>query len=129
FLDIAGHLLVRGTSRSDGDDGHTRVDEGDGPVLHLARRVSFGVDVRDLLELEGALEGQGEVEPAPQIEEVVAVDEALRDPSNRIALPEHDRHEVRQLREPFDHLAHERGIDPASRKAELEREARDRYQL
>src|SRR5207245_919351 len=26
-LDVAGHLLVRRTSRCDGDDGHTGVDE------------------------------------------------------------------------------------------------------
>jgi hypothetical protein len=30
------------------------VDEGVGAVLHLAGRVAFGVDVGDLLELEGA---------------------------------------------------------------------------
>src|SRR3989442_9600390 len=38
------------------------------PYTTLFRsRVPLGVDVRDLLELEGALEGQGEVETAPHI--------------------------------------------------------------
>src|SRR5439155_886039 len=55
LLDAARHLVVRRSPRGDGDDGHTRIDEGDGAVLHLAGRVPFGVDVGDLLELEGAL--------------------------------------------------------------------------
>src|SRR3989442_5203432 len=100
------------------------------PYTTLFRsRVPLGVDVRDLLELEGALEGQGEVETAPQIEEVIAVDEALGDSANRIALPKNDRHEVRKLPEPFSDLAHERGIDEVPREAELEREECDRGDL
>jgi len=35
------------------------VDERDGPVLHLARRVALGVDIRKLLELERALQATG----------------------------------------------------------------------
>src|SRR2546425_8725787 len=33
---------------------HVVIDEGDRPVLHLACGIAFGVDVGDLLELEGA---------------------------------------------------------------------------
>jgi len=39
-------------------------------VLHLARRVAFGVDVGDLLQLEGALESDGVVDAAAQVQEV-----------------------------------------------------------
>src|SRR5438552_9529509 len=65
LFEVAGHLVVRGSHRGDGDDRHAPVDEGDGPMLHLPCRVPLGVNVRDLLELEGALQGQGIVETAP----------------------------------------------------------------
>ena len=91
-------------------------------MLHLASRIPFGVDIRDLLELEGPLERQGVVEAAAQIKEVVAFDEALGDPADGVALLEHDRHEVGQLPEPLGDLAHERRIDEAPREAQLEPE-------
>jgi hypothetical protein len=53
------------------DDGEGFVDEGVGAVLHLAGGVAFGVDVGDLLELERAFEGDGEVDAAAEEEEVV----------------------------------------------------------
>jgi hypothetical protein len=56
-----------------GDQHHNRhflVDEGDGAVLHLAGRVAFGVDVGDLLQLQGALQGDGVVDAPAQVEEV-----------------------------------------------------------
>ena len=60
---------------------------------------------------------------------MVSIDESLRDPSNRVALLERHRQEIRQLGQPFDHMTHQRRISEASRKAELEREERDRHEL
>ena len=40
-------------------------------MLHLAGGVAFGVDVGDLLELEGAFEGDGVVDASAEEEEVV----------------------------------------------------------
>ena len=37
--------------------GVSRVDQGDRAVLHLGRRVALGVDVADLLELQGPFQG------------------------------------------------------------------------
>jgi len=45
---------VVGVFGGDGDYGEGLVDEGVGAVLHLAGGVAFGVDVGDLLELEGS---------------------------------------------------------------------------
>ena len=87
------------------------------------------MDIGDLLQLEGALEGERIVDPASHVEEVIAIQEAFRDSSDRIILPEHNREEVRQLQEPFDHLAGERWIDEAPRQAELEREECHRCEL
>ena len=78
FLDVGEGLFVledgaRGIRRvfcGDADDGEGLVDEGVGAVLHLAGGVAFGVDVGDLLELEGAFERDGVVDAAAEEEEV-----------------------------------------------------------
>jgi hypothetical protein len=51
------------------------VDERVGPVFHLAGGVSFGVDVGDLLELERALQRNGEVDAAAQEEEILGAEQ------------------------------------------------------
>ncbi len=70
---------VRRVLRADDDDGHVLVDEGDRTVLHLGRRISLGVDVGDLLELERPLERDGEVRSPPEVEEVRVVAVGLGD--------------------------------------------------
>jgi hypothetical protein len=47
-------------------------------VLHLAGRVALGVDVRNLLELERALERDGEMNAAAQVEKIARRGEILR---------------------------------------------------
>ena len=49
---------------------HLLVDEGDRSVLHFAGRIALGVDVRDLLQLQRAFEGDRIVDPAAEIQEV-----------------------------------------------------------
>ena len=68
---------VGGVLGGDADDGEVFVDEGVGAVLHLAGGVAFGVDVGDLLELEGTLEGDGVVDAAAEEEEVIGGGEDL----------------------------------------------------
>ena len=55
LLQVGHQLVVDGAFRRHGDDGEALVDQRDGAVLHLAGRVGLGVQVADLLELEGAL--------------------------------------------------------------------------
>src|SRR5262249_37547957 len=98
-------------------------------VLHLAGGTPLGVDVRDLLQLQGAFEGQGEVKAAPEVEETAAIREALSDFANRVALLESDRQEIGQLREALEHLTYQRRIGEAWREAELGREQHDRREL
>ena len=47
------------------------VDEGDGAVFELATGVSFGVDIGDFFELEGAFEGNGISSVTTKVEGVV----------------------------------------------------------
>ena len=77
LLHVADHLLEHVVVRRDRHDRHLLVDERDRAVLHLAGRVAFGVDVGDLLQLERALERDRVVDPAPEVEEVAALVEAL----------------------------------------------------
>ena len=85
LLDVADHLLEHVIVRRDRDHRHLLVDQRDRPVLHLAGRIALGVDVGDLLQLQRALERDRIVDPAPQIEEVAALVEPLRDLLGRAA--------------------------------------------
>src|SRR3954447_23356372 len=73
LLDVADHLLEHVVVRGNRDDRHLLVDQRDRSVLHLARRVALGVDVRDLLQLQRSLEGDGIVDPPPEIQDVAAL--------------------------------------------------------
>ena len=79
LLYVALDLVVGRIPRGEHDHRHVLVDERDRPVLHLRRRVTLGVDVGDLLELERALQGDGEVVAAPEVEEIVVLGVELGD--------------------------------------------------
>src|SRR5207237_3981690 len=71
FLHVGADLLVDRVAERDRNDRQLLVDERVRAVLHLSRRRAFGVDVRELLELERALERGRVVHAAPEEEEVV----------------------------------------------------------
>mmetsp|Transcript_36236 Transcript_36236/g.95523 ORF Transcript_36236/g.95523 Transcript_36236/m.95523 type:complete len:523 (-) Transcript_36236:461-2029(-) len=131
LFDIRRELqVVRIRAGRDDDDRHEGVDEGDGAVLHLGRRVSLSVNIRDLLELERSLERHGEVEPAAEVEEVVGVAVGARHAHAHLRLRvEHMAHELRQsaetarLREQL--VAHEL----AALRRQLHREEGEREHL
>mmetsp|Transcript_9771 Transcript_9771/g.22976 ORF Transcript_9771/g.22976 Transcript_9771/m.22976 type:complete len:347 (+) Transcript_9771:137-1177(+) len=105
LLDVGLELLRVGVvARRDDDDGHELVDERDGAVLHLGRGVALGVDVGDLLKLERALEGHGEVEAPAQVEEVGGVPEDARHVEHLLLLLEHLAHLVGQRGERLELL-------------------------
>ena len=60
------------------------VEQRDRPVLHLAGRVGVGRDVGDLLQLERALEADGQADVAAEVEEELAVLPVLRDLPHRL---------------------------------------------
>ena len=78
FFVLEDGAWVRGVLCGDADAGERLVDEGVGAVLHFAGGVAFGVDVADLLELEGTLEGDGVVDAAAEKEEVLDIAEGFR---------------------------------------------------
>ena len=77
LLDVAEHLVVVAPLGGDDHGGHLVVDECDGSVLHLCGGVALCVYVRDFLELECALHGDGIVVSAAEVEEVAGVGEGL----------------------------------------------------
>ena len=68
LLDVRHGLVVHAVCRDDGHHGEARLKKGDGPVLYLAGGIGLGVQVADLLELEGTLVGGGGVDAAAQEE-------------------------------------------------------------
>ena len=79
LLHVPERLLVGGLSRREDHDREVLVDERDRAVLHLAGRVALGVDVRDLLQLERALERDRVLAAAAEEEHVARGGAALRD--------------------------------------------------
>src|SRR5712664_115562 len=73
FLHVRNDLRVDVVLRRQAHDRHVLVDQGDGPMLDLGRRVPLGVDVGDLLELERALERHGEVDAAAEVQSIAGV--------------------------------------------------------
>lgn len=69
-----GEDLVPG---EDHDDGKVLIDEGKNTVLELARHDGLAVQIRDLLDLEGTLEGGGELAATAKEEQALLVLEEL----------------------------------------------------
>src|SRR2546426_7135373 len=72
---------------------------------HLRRGIALGVDVADLLELQGALECHREVPPAAKVQHVGRPRELLRQVPDLWLERERAGHELRQLDEPARQLA------------------------
>ncbi len=79
LFDLADHLLVDVVAHRDRHYEHVLVDQREGAVLHLPRRVPLGVDVGDLLELQRPLESDRVVDVPPQEQEVATVVISLRE--------------------------------------------------
>ena len=77
--------------------GVSVVEQRDRAVLHLAGRVRLGRDVRDLLQLERALERDRQPDVPAEVEEERLVVEALRDLLDRVAPVEEVLHLLGQL--------------------------------
>ena len=61
------------TLRRDYHNRHSPVDQGDRAMLHFPRWIPLGMDIRDLLELEGSFQGKRIVDSPSEIEEVRTV--------------------------------------------------------
>ena len=75
--DVAHGLVKQRRIAAQRHDERTGLDERDRPVLELARGVGLGVDVGDLLELQGALHAERVIQ-IPADEEDGIVVEVLR---------------------------------------------------
>ncbi len=65
LLNLANHLIVDRVLKRDRQHWHLVVNQGNWTVLHLACRITFSVDVADLLELERAFQRNRVLDAAP----------------------------------------------------------------
>src|SRR4029079_16561893 len=98
------------------------------PMLHLGRRITLGVDVADLLQLERALEGYGKIVAASQVQKVVRVLVLVGELLDVRGVIENLLDETRERTHGVDDLAtaQDRHIAQAS---ELQREEEERHHL
>ena len=73
FLHVGDDLMIELMVRGEEDYRHLGIDEGDRTVLHFGCWVTFGMDIRDLLELECAFEC------SPEDQEIIATVDLLTD--------------------------------------------------
>src|SRR5262245_36436542 len=98
-------------------------------MLHLARRITFRMDVRNLLQLQRSFQRDGIVDPAPQIEKVVALVEGLSDPIIELVTGEQFLHMMRNSGELGQELGRFlRRYFPAN-LSQMKREEKENYQL
>ena len=78
FLNIGDDLVVHLILLRQHDHRHVFINQRNRSMLHLGGRVSLGMDVGNLLQLEGAFQRDREIDAASQIEEVVLVADKVR---------------------------------------------------
>ena len=78
FLHVGGEFFQEAVIGGDDHHRHVLVHQGQGAVFQLAGRIGLGVNVGNLLEFEGALQGDGIVEPPSQEEGMLLLREAPR---------------------------------------------------
>ena len=122
LLDVAQHLLEHVIARRDRHHRHLLVDERDRAVLHLAGRVALGVDVRDLLQLERALERDRVVDAAAEEQEVVPVVEPPGDLVHQRRHAQRLLDQRRQLQQAVDFVARLLRREDAAHLGEVQRE-------
>ena len=98
-------------------------------MLHLARRVSLGVDVGDLLQLERSLEGHRVVNAPAQEEKIAPVGEPLGCLADPVALPQQPAHQLRRAPDFADDLAGPCRVEEASGDSQPESQKRDGREL
>ena len=86
LLNVAQHLFVAqqrlgivGILGRERDHRKISVDQCVRSVLHFARGIAFGVNVRNLFELQGAFQRDRKVDAAPEVEEIIAAEQDRRD--------------------------------------------------
>ena len=62
FLHVGFYFVQQAVVRGNHDNGHVLVHQSQWAVFQLTRRISFGVDIGNLFQLQCAFEGDWEVE-------------------------------------------------------------------
>ena len=89
LLGVGEHLLEHQARHGDRHHRHPGIEQGDRPMLHFAGRVALGVDVADLLELQGAFQGNRVVDAPAQEDHVLGVGEQVGQVGAALVVVEH----------------------------------------
>ena len=92
FLNVGEHLLVHIIMSGNDHHWHVRINQCNGAVLHLGGRIALGVDIRDFLQFQGALQGYRIAEAATEIEEIARIGERTAQVGNTLVELEHFLH-------------------------------------
>ncbi len=76
---VGCHLVHRIVVRRNHHNRQLFINQSDRPVLHFPGRITFGVDIGDLLQFQRALQGDRVLVAPPEVEKVVNMHQAVRD--------------------------------------------------
>jgi len=76
---LTEHLFVPWIVRSNRNDRHMAIDEGDRSMFHLAGWVTFSVNVGYLLEFQSPFIGGGHIHPSSQVDTMAGIKQSLGD--------------------------------------------------
>ncbi len=102
FLQVRKCLWVHRVPGQQHNDRQLLVNEGNGAMLHLACGISLGVDVGDLLELQGPFERDRIIHTAAEIEEILSVTVFARDLVDLPRALHRLGHQLRQVHQIMD---------------------------
>ena len=97
LLGIGEHLVEHGAWHRDRHHRHPGIQERNGTMLHLPGRVALGMDVADLLELEGPLHGNRIINAPPKENHILSVGKQVGQLRTAlVVVVDHPAHHLRQ---------------------------------
>ena len=129
FLHIGKHFVAHRGFGRDGDHRQVFIDQGDRAVLHLARRIAFGMDIGNFLQLERPFQSDRIVQMAPEIKEVGLAEKLLGGLFDAGRLVQRFADGQRQMRQPFQKRPDKIRSQRPSALADVERQKKERRQL
>ena len=99
FLIAQLRRSIAGFPRVDEQNGQALINQSIWPMLHLARRITLSVNVRELFQFQRAFQSNRKIDSAAEIKKIGAPEELFREVFDGVRFVEQVFHLNRQLRE------------------------------
>ncbi len=129
LFDVREDLLIHAVLPGKHHDGHVLVDKRDGPVLHLAGRIPFCVDIGYFLQLERPFERNRIIRAPAEVQEISGAEEILRDLLDSVIVLKAPLHQHGNMDQVCQHLPGFSCTDPAAQNGIMQGKQIERRKL